>query len=381
MIYRIVSQILRSSRKSLLLLGPRQVGKSTLVTSLQPDIEINLADQAEYFRFTSNPNELRERIETARPKTVFIDEVQRYPALLNTVQALSDSNKNLKFYLTGSSARKLKRGQANLLPGRVVNYYLGPLTAAELDYKLNDTQVMRFGALPEVYLDKDPKLKIKILSSYLVNYIQEEVRAEALVRNIDSFARSIPHVFQTAGQFVDYSKLAKQAKVSRHALARFYEIFEDTLIGYRAWPDAVLLDKADLIKHPKFFVFDIGVYNAAVGGYDLSDDRKGILFEQLLYTQLLHSAWAKDLDISINTFRTRGGLEVDFIVTLDKQRIAIEAKAMKDVYSDGVQSILRIRREYEPKIQGYVAHLGKESKKIDGVWCHPWQKLLKELGL
>jgi len=381
MIDRLLCRPLRASKKSVLLLGPRQVGKSTLVASLSPDLEVNLADQAEYFRFTSNPDELRQRLETARPKTVFIDEVQRYPALLNTVQALADSNKHLKFYLTGSSARKLKRGQANLLPGRIMNYYLGTLCASELEYKLSDTQVMQYGALPEVYLEKEIKLKTKLLSSYLQNYIQEEIKAEALVRNIDSFARAIPYAFHTAGQFVDYSKLAKQAKVSRHALARFYEIFEDTLVGYRAWPDEVLLDKADLIKHPKFFVFDLGVYNAAAGGFILSEDRKGNLFEHLLYTQLLHSAWARDIDISINTFRTRGGLEVDFIVTLGKRRIAVEAKASKDVYADGVQPILKLKREYEPKIESYVAHLGRESKKIEGVWCHPWQKLLKELGL
>lgn len=363
------------------MLGPRQVGKSTLVKSLRPDLSINLADQKEFFQVTSNPQELAERIASVTPKSIFIDEVQRYPALLNTVQAFCDADKSLKFYLTGSSARKLKRGQANLLPGRVLNYYLGSLVASELDYKVSDLDLLQYGALPEIFLEQDFKLKKKILSSYVVNYVQEEIKAEALVRNIDSFARALPYAFRSAGQFVDYSKLAKQSKVSRHALGRFYEIFEDTLIGYRCWPDSKLLDRAQLVKHPKFYVFDLGVYNAIVGSHDVTEINKGMLFEQLLYTQLLHSAWSKDMEIEICTFRTRGGLEVDFIISLDGNRIAIEAKAATDIHYENVQPLLRLKKEYEPRIQTFVAHLGSESRKKEGIWCHPWKVLLKELGL
>lgn len=381
MINRLLTRTLRTTKRSVLLLGPRQAGKSTLVKSLSPDLSINLADQLTFFDITSNPNELRELIETKKPKSVFIDEIQKYAPLLNTVQALIDEKRGLKFYLTGSSARKLKRGRANLLPGRVLNHFLGPLVAAELSYKVSEESFLRFGSLPEVYLEKDERAKKALLRSYVSNYIQEEISAEAIVRNIDSFSRALPNVIQTSGLFIDYSKLAKIAKVSRHSLGRFYEIMEDTLIGHRLWPDQKLKETADLIKHPKFFIFDLGVYNSMNGSYELSEDRKGILFEHLICNQLFHSAWAREREIGIGTFRSRGGLEIDFILTLDGKRFAIEAKAQKEFQGSFLQPLERLKTTYEKTITPLGVHMGKLSKKINGIWCHPWQVLLKELGL
>lgn len=381
MIYRNLTPVLQHCKKSVLLLGPRQVGKSTLIGLLKPELSINLADLNQFFNFTSNPNELRTQIETNKPKVIFIDEIQKYPPLLNTIQALIDEKKGLKFYLTGSSARKLKRGQANLLPGRILNYYLGPLVSSELYYEASQDSLLRFGSLPEIYLEESLKIKRDLLKTYLLNYIHEEIRAEALVRNIDSFSRALPYAINTSGKFIDYSKLAKQSKVSRHALSRFYEILEDTLIGQRLWPDEKLKEKADLIKHPKFFVFDLGIYNATAGSFDISEDRKGILFEHLVYNQIFHSGYAKDKDLHLNTFRSRGGLEVDLILTLEGKRYAIEIKSSEDIEDQSVSSLLRLKTEYENSISCYVAYMGKKSKKISGVWCHHWQVLLKELGL
>jgi predicted AAA+ superfamily ATPase len=381
MIARNLCPLLAQTKKSVLLLGPRQVGKSTLLHSLKPDLELNLADEEVFLRFTADPGELTRKIETANPRTVFLDEVQRYPALLNTVQALADKNKNLKFYLSGSSARKLKRGQANLLPGRVLNFFLGGLVSSELNYSAPQELLMRFGSLPEVYLEAAEKNKKAILRSYVSTYLLEEIRAEALLRNIAAFSRALPFAIQTSGQFIDYSKLSKLAKVSRHSLSRFYEIFEDTLIGYRLWPDETLQKKADLVKHPKFFVFDLGIYNTMAGTFDLSEDRKGILFEHLVLNQILHSAWSKDFEVKVSTFRTRGGLEVDFILTLEGKRYAIEAKASSEFAYQGVGPLKKLKNDYEKGIQVLGVHLGTKSQKVDGVWCHPWQVMLKELGL
>ena len=262
MISRFISKALVRNHKSVLLLGPRQVGKSTLVESLSPQLTINLADEAEYLQFTSHANELRQRVDSTGATSVFIDEVQRIPSLLNTVQALVDKDPKLKFYLTGSSARKLKRGGGNLLPGRVIHFKLGPLISAELDYQANTQKALTHGLLPEMYLTKDKSTVESVLKTYGATYIVEEIKAEALTRNLEAFARFMSVAIQHAGHFLDYSKLAKEAKISRHACARFYEIFEDTLIGHRIWPYANCAKSADLIKHPKFFVFDNGVYNA-----------------------------------------------------------------------------------------------------------------------
>lgn len=384
MIDRIITPLIKKSPKSILLLGPRQVGKTTLVKSLKPQITVQLADESEFFSFTSNPSELRTRLESyrggSRP-SIFIDEIQRLPGLLNTVQSLIDEDKSLKFYLSGSSARKLKRGGANLLPGRVLNFYLGPLVAAELEYEMDTKHALSFGSLPEAYTQKDDALRRHLLKTYVVNYISEEIKAEALVRKIDAFSRFTATAIEYAGLFVDYSKLGKKAKISRHAVDRFFEIFEDTMIGRRLWPHGPSLDSADLVKHPKFYLFDNGVYNAVMGNFTASEDRCGVLSEQLVFNQIIFSAWSRLRDVEVSTFRTRAGLEVDFIVTLEKDVFPVEVKTSSQLYSHDVDALRKIK-SYLPRSQpGMVFHLGKESKKVDGFWCHPWQRGLREMGL
>ncbi len=381
MIARILgSEILKTS-KSVLLLGPRQVGKSTLVSSLKPEISINLSDEMEFLRHSSNPGELRSLIEIHKAKTVFIDEVQRLPKILNTVQALVDSDKKMKFYLTGSSARKLKRGGANLLPGRVLNYKLGPLVSSELAYKMDTMKVLSQGCLPEVYLGKSEKLGKNILRSYVANYLREEIQAEALTRNLDSFARFLQESILSTGQFIDYSKLSKKAKISRHSCSRYFEILEDTLVGQRILPFEPLVGSLDLIKHPKFYFFDNGVFNGLLGNFVASLDRVGTLCEQLVYNQLIHSSWAHTKDIEVSTLRTRLGEEVDFIVKLENQVFGIEVKHSQDINTDCLKGLLFFDQNF-PKNKGlYVFHMGTKEKKFGKVWSLPWQQGLKILGL
>ncbi len=380
-IRRFLTTAITQTKKSILLLGPRQVGKSTLIASLKPDLMINLSDEAEYFTFSTRLNELRDRIDAGRALTVFIDEVQRLPALLNTVQALLDEKRGLKFFLTGSSARKLKRGNANLLPGRIFDFRLGPLVSAELDYDADTDKMLSFGSLPEIYVGNSEPNRRKLLRAYVSTYIQEEIKAESLVRNVDQYSRAIEAAITLSGRIMDYSKIAKQSKIARHNVARFFEIFEDTLIGFRVWPDPEFEKSADLVRHPRFFVFDLGVYNSFAGGFEATSDRKGLLAEQLVATQLVHSSWAKDMELKLTGFRTRGGLEVDFLCRLERKLHAIEVKGGVEPGGDDVQSLLAFKRKYAPTTALWLAHLGKVTKKIDGVWCLPWQALLKELGL
>lgn len=381
MISRNISSHLKNTKKSVLLLGPRQVGKSTLIRSMKPDLSINLADEEEFFHFSGNPGELRSRIETLHPKTIFIDEIQRIPSLLNTIQSLLDLDSSLKFILTGSSARKLRKGGANLLPGRIFNFHLGPLVASELKYLANSKELLEFGSLPEIVTEKAVDFRQQHLRSYFTNYLKEEIKAEALVRNLEAFTRFIHVAIQNSGRFIDYSKFAKQAKISRHAFSRFYEIFEDTLIGQRVWPFEAAREDADLIRHPKFFLFDNGVFNAAIGNFTASHDRTGILAEQLIHNQFLHSAWSRSRELKISSFRTRGGLEVDFILELDGIPIAIEVKSSETATDEAVRN-LKSFQSYYPKCKRLrVLHLGKKEVKAGNVWSRPWQKELEDLGL
>lgn len=379
MINRITSSLIEKSPKSILLLGPRQTGKSTLIKSLKPDLTVNFADEAIFLKHTQDFNLLRSLIERNKAKTIFIDEVQRIPQILNTVQALVDENKKLKFYLTGSSARKLKKGGANLLPGRVLNFNLGPLTIKELNYKISKEDLM-FGFLPGVYAENDKALKKEILSSYSANYVNEEIKSEALVKNLPSFSRFLEATPSLVSSFVDYSKFAQRTKISRHQVPNYFEIFEDTMIGNRIYPNQDLLEKYDLIKHPKFFFFDVGVFNGLQKSFELADDRLGLLCEQLVYQQLLHSANALRKNIQINTFRTRGGSEIDFLVKLEAKYIGIEVKTSDKIIDDDVRHLIALKKK-EPHFEFYLFHFGKDEIKRNGIWCLPFAAGMKELGM
>jgi len=382
MIERLLRATLRECPKSVLLLGPRQVGKSTLLKALKPELEINLADEAQFLRYASDPAQFRDDIIGSECSTIFIDEVQRLPRLLNSVQAIIDGNRKLKFYLTGSSARKLRRDEANLLPGRILRHNLGPLVACEMDYKLNTTKALELGTLPEMYLEKDRALSERLLKTYAGVYLAEEIKAESLVRDLNSFARFLNEVGVLLGTFIDLTKLAHKAKISRHAAPRYFEILEDSMIGRRLYPFTGCEHELDLIKHPKFYLFDNGVANGMLGNFTASRDRIGILAEQLVLNQLAHSAWAHDVDITISTFRTRSGLEVDYIVELSDKLFAIEVKTSDDVVSEDLTGLEFFNERFRGKVaSAFVFHMGKTARKFGKIWSLPWQEGLREIGL
>jgi len=379
MISRILATSLGKSTKSILLLGPRQTGKSTLIKSLKPELSINLADEEVFLKHTQDFDLLRSLVDRKKSKSIFIDEVQRLPGILNTVQALIDENPKLKFYLTGSSARKLKKGGANLLPGRVINYSMGTLTLRELNYKISKDDLL-YGFLPGVYVEKDKDFKKDILTSYSANYVNEEIKAEALVKNLPSFTRFLNLSPNLVGTFVDYSKFAQRAMISRHQVPRYFEIFEDTLIASRIFPDSELIEKYDLIKHPKFYFFDVGVLNGLEGSFDHLSNRKGLLAEQLVYQQMVHSASALRKKIIINSLRTRGGAEIDFWIRLDSKKIGLEIKSSNQLIDDDVRHLVQFKKT-EPEAQFFLFHFGHEEIKKNGIWCLPVGIGFKELGL
>lgn len=352
MVSRLISAQMKKDWKSILLLGPRQVGKSTLIRELAPDLEINLFDDKTFLDFKSNPNELRELLSAGSPKSVFIDEIQRHPALLNTVQVILDSKEfknKIKFYLSGSSARKLRRGQANLLPGRVIAYELGPLCAAELDYKLDVAKALAYGCLPEPYLGADNGLNERLLTTYSATYLREEIQAEALTRNLEGFSRFINTAAASSGQILDFSKMAKLARIERKNCVRFFEILEDTLIANRL--DVFEPVGANITRRPKYYLFDNGVLNGLLENFNVSEDRKGMLFEHLVVNQILTSAKAKNVRVQLSYFRTRTGYEVDLILEKKSQVFAIEIKSGRVDESDAKK--LYQFRQYFKKVEAY----------------------------
>lgn len=379
-IARLLAEAIRKSKKSILLLGPRQTGKSTLIQSLDPDLILNLANEREFLRHSSDVGYLESLIRGKKPKTVFIDEIQRIPTMLNTLQDIIDNwNMAPKFYLSGSSARKLRRGQANLLPGRLFTYEMAGFCAKEFEYKLNLKKSLQYGFLPENYLNTDAAEIEKNLDMYSASYLAEEIKAEAATRNIQGFARFLNECAARASQVLDYSKIASQAKVSRTSSLRFYEILEDTLIAHRI--QSYEIEGVDTIKHPKLYFFDVGVLNGILNNFSTSSDRIGVLFEHLVYNQIRNSALASDKKIKIQFFRTRHGLEVDFVLFIGNKKIAIEVKAGQVGQSD-CQSLLALQ-EYDSSIDDlFIVGLKENDKRrIKNVTICDVGSFIKAIGL
>jgi uncharacterized protein len=381
MIQRNLSKIIERSKKSILVLGPRQTGKSTLIASLKPDLTVNLAHEPTYLEFLRNPKELEQRMAAGSFKTVFIDEVQRLPSILNTVQFLIDDPKqSVRFYLSGSSARKLKRGHANLLPGRVHNYYLGPLVASELGYRIHLKDALSSGTLPGIWTSYSWPDRIKTLESYASTYLREEIQQEALARGIEGFSRFLFVVAAEAGKFLDMTKLASQAQITRQSAIRYFEILEDTLIIKRCEAFRKSLRKR-LIQAPRFFFFDIGVLNGLLRNFKPSADRVGNLFEHFIFNQLTHSIDSKDMKMRVSSYRTEHGAEVDFVLETGAKIIGVEVKSQESIRNLDTRGIKSFQEYVGKKTPCYLVYPGTVSKKVNGVGVVSWLTFLKDLGL
>jgi len=380
-ITRTLTRALADSRKSLLLLGPRQTGKSTLIGALKPDLTIQLAHEATYLEFLRNPRELEERLSAERhAKTICIDEVQRLPSLLNTLQVLLDRPGNKqRFLLTGSSARKLRRGHANLLPGRLHTYHLGPLTFGEIaDPSLSLRRALSIGTLPGIWTEADLPTAQKTLRSYAVTYLKEEVQAESLTRNLEGFTRLLQVAADQSGRFLDLSKLAGAAQIPRQSAVRFFEILEDSLLVYRIEAFAQTGARR-LIQHPKFVFFDPGVLNGLLGNFEASGDRIGNLFEQWITTQIIHESYARDMDLKISTYRTEHGAEVDLIIQRGSHLYAVEIKSAAQVGTDALRGLRSFAEYYRKPHRAMVLTTGHTRKNMGDVEIWPWQAGLNEL--
>ena len=378
---RLLEKPLLKSQKSILLLGPRQTGKSTLIRSLQPDISFNLADEETFLQFAQDPGLLRNILAKKKNSEVFIDEVQRLPKLLNTIQALIDETpRPPRFLLTGSSARKLRRGKANLLPGRIHSFELGPLTASELGYQADLDSALSTGFLPGIYLDAEMSERKKTLRSYAATYLKEEIQSEALTRNLEGFARFLKIAGASSGHFTDMTRLASEAGINRVTAGRFFEILEDTLIFNTCEPFAKS-ERKRLVQHPKRYAFDCGILNALLSNFQPSADRKGPLFENLIFNQIRIAAAARDLECRISTYRTENHAEIDFIVELEGKVFAIEAKASANLGASDLRGFQSFRNFYAKPHTPMIFYTGVHSQRIHEVDAFPWQEGLKEMGL
>ena len=226
-------------KRSFFLFGPRQVGKTSLIKeTLNADLYINLLDHSEFIRFSRNPSILKAEVEKlgkAAPLIV-IDEIQRFPELLNEVQLLIDEHSGIKFALTGSSARKLRRAGVNLLGGRAYTFHLYPFTHEELKGRFFLDEVLRFGTLPPVIVSDEEQDKTRFLKGYVETYLKEEIQQEALTRNIPAFMRFLELAAFENGRIINFSSLSREIAVKSTVVKEYFGLLEDTLVGFMLRP-------------------------------------------------------------------------------------------------------------------------------------------------
>jgi predicted AAA+ superfamily ATPase len=374
------------TKKSVLLLGPRQVGKSTLVRALGPALVVNLADETEFLAYAKDPGLLSRRVAGLRkPGLVVIDEVQRVPRLLNAVQALLDAGRPAhRFILTGSSARSLKRRGANLLPGRVVLEYLDPLSALELGTDLHLGRALQVGMLPGIYLD--PEEGARVLGTYADVYLREEIRAQAEVRDIGSYARFLDVAAMMSGQWLNYSKLASDTEIPKETIRRYVSLLEDTLLVFRlpAFVPRRTISRR-VSQRDKLLFFDVGVRNALLGLHRqrLAATEVGAVFEQWLILQVIYLNRIFEKGWRLSSYRTAGGAEVDLVVERQRDVVGIEIKAGRTVSARdarGLQSLAETLGRYKP-LRRWIAYRGEHPQVFgDGAEVLPYGQVLERLG-
>ncbi len=384
MFERLLTSHLRRDRKSVLLLGPRQTGKSTLLRSLQPDWTLDLASPATYRTYVARPERLEEELRAAgrEVRTVFIDEVQRVPALLDVVQVILDASpKRFRFLLSGSSARKLRRGHANLLPGRVRLHHLHPLLAHELGAAWSLDRAMALGTLPGIQAESRRAAREADLRSYADIYLREEIQAEALVRELGGYARLLDHAAAASGRVLNVNALAQDSGVRYETARRYLEILEDTLIAFRvpAWSGS---DRGALIAHPKFFLFDLGVRNALLHR-PLSRppaDERGLLLEHVVAYELTRRIGTLWPDARVSYFRTKHGAEVDFVLDAGRELWGIEVKASAEPPRGRLAGLDALAERLPRRtLRKVVVFLGARKLVRDGVEFWPLESWLESL--
>jgi len=371
-------------KKSVLLLGPRQTGKTTLVKSLDADLYINLARPSTRQTYEKDPARLTREVEAMAPTfpLVIIDEIQKVVPLMDAVQDLIDSEV-AQFILTGSSARKLRReGDANLLPGRVVVLRMDPLLISEMT-ALSPTieELLLYGSLPQIIMEKSTENRQEDLFSYVTTYLEEEIRSEALVRNIGAFSNFLKLAALESGSISNFHKISQDIGVANSTIHEYYQILVDCLVAEKVEALSQSHTRKRLVKSPKFLLYDLGVRRiAAAEGCDIPDKYMGDLFEQWVGLELLRLMRTMPQKSSLLFWRDQAGAEVDWVMEKENQYIPVEVKWSENPSARDARHLQTFIEEYSNCLAGYViCRIPRAQKLTDHVTALPWQELHKIL--
>lgn len=370
-----VMRLLPLPKRSFLLFGPRGVGKSTLLNqNIKAKITINLLKSSEFLTLKQNPDHLIELTQPLKKGDwVVIDEIQRIPELLHIVHEIYE-RKKIHFALSGSSARKLKRGGADLLAGRALQTFLYPFVFPEFKEHITIDEAIEWGTLPSVVME--PEYRKEILTTYVETYLREELIQEGIIRNTSSFMRFLLVAGILNGQSLNYENIARESHTSRTTVQTYFEILIDTLIGFYlpAYQPGL---KVKEVSKPKFYFFDTGVARCSAGfaSYSLENSYKGFLFETFMVNQIrAYNEYSKKF-LGIYFYGISGGNEVDLIIETKKRGqtspaeiIAIEFKlgsSWKNDWKQGL-SILSSSKRFSIS-KKYVVYTGTSKFEKVGI--------------
>lgn len=369
---------------SFFLFGPRGVGKSTVIQKrfAKNSLYINLLDPKQETRFINDPNELENIVRNLEPNIshVIIDEVQKIPALLDLVHLLIETQKRY-FILTGSSARKLKRGNANLLAGRAFTYNLYALTSIELGASFDLNHALHWGMLPKLYQFDNDAHKQDFLESYAHTYLKEEIWAEQFIKDLDPFRKFLEVAAQMNGKILNISKIARDTGVDDTTIKRYYSILEDTLIGFflNAYQDSF---RKQLSTKPKFYFFDTGVVRAL--SYNLSSKLRestfayGNALEHFVILECIKLASYHKKEYRFSYLKTKDNAEIDLVVQRpNKPILFIEIKSSKQVRQEDLSGFTRLVNDYG-KCEAVCFSRDDYVKNFGAIKVYPWQEGIKK---
>lgn len=378
--YKRITILDLSKKHTCFLWGPRQTGKSTLLRGLFPEApwyDLLLSD--EYRRLVARPQAIREECAargltgTNQRAPIVIDEVQKIPELLDEVHWLME-NRGLRFVLSGSSARKLKRGHGNLLGGRGIRYELYPLVSAEVpDFSLE--KALTRGLIPSHYLSDNA---LQLLEAYVGDYLREEIVAEGVTRNIPAFGKFMEVAALCNGEVVNFTNIARECGVSAPTVRSYFEILEETLVGRFVQPIA-RRGRRRIVESPRFYLFDVGVAGALTrrGQVRKGSELFGRAFEHFIHMELMAHAAYSGLHYAIHYWRTSSGLEVDFV--LADGAIAVEVKSTEIAHSGHTKGLRAYAEEHHPRRSILVSLEPRPRLLDDGIEIMPWGEFLSQL--
>lgn len=374
----LINRFLQDPARSYFLLGPRGTGKSTFTQERYKDaLRVDLLQPDVLRSFLARPERLHDFV-AANPgqSVIVIDEVQKAPNLLSVVHSLIEEKRNLQFVLTGSSARKLKQTSANLLGGRALKRTLHPFMAAELGGEFLLEPSLQNGMLPLLYHEKNPQ---DILHAYVNLYLHEEIQAEGLIRNVENFSRFLEVITFSHGGLLNATNIARECEVKRKTVENYIDILEELLLAFRL-PVFTRRAKRELSMHPKFYLFDAGVFYVLrpKGILDKAEEIQGAALEGLVAQHLL--AWIdySSEEHTLSFWRTRSGVEVDFVVYGPKGFWAIEVKNSKHIAMADTKSLEIFLQDY-PMAKAIFLYRGKERIQQGNVLCIPCEDFLLKL--